>query len=255
MINFEEINVCAFTSSAFDYLSPCYVCQTTSYDNSKCFYPPPGALSIRNASAVSTQPLIIDFGVEWINTGAQSVQFRAQVRVGPSTQSGTITLAPGESTGIIPGIIAVSTPGTYDVFFEALAVATLTPLIPPTIISVTVAGVPPPPPPPGPQFGDISISLFSAVDAGALSITATANYTNNRSDISISVDMVVDVLTQVGFLVTGAQLPQVLPPGQGVTFGSNLQVPISGTYIVRWSAFESVTSLMLATMQEVNVAV
>ena len=216
---------------------------------------PPGALSIRNASAVSTQPLIIDFGSEWINTGAQTVQFIAQVRVGTTSQSGTITLAPGESTGIITGIIALATQGTYDVFFEALAVGTLTPLIPPTIISVTVeGGPPPPPPPPGPQFGDIIINLFSAIDAGALTINTMANYTNNRSDISISVDMVVDVLTQAGTLVTGARLAQVLPPGQGVTFGSNLQVLSSGTYIVRWSAFESATSLMLATMQEVNVA-
>ena len=213
--------------------------------------PPPGALSIRNASAVSTQPLIIDFGSEWINTGAQSVQFIAQVRVGPSSQSGTITLAPGESTGIIPGIIAVATPGTYDVFFEALAVGTLTPLIPPIVISVIVTG---PQPPPGPQFGDIIISLFSAIDAGALTITFTANYTNNRTDIPIPVDLVVDVLTLADVFVTGAQLPSlVLQPGAGITFGGNLPVPSSGTYKVRWSAFESATSLMLATIQEANL--
>ena len=213
--------------------------------------PPPGALSIRNASAVSTQPLIIDFGSEWINTGAQSVQFIAQVRVGPSSQSGTITLAPGESTGIIPGIIAVATPGTYDVFFEALAVGTLTPLIPPIVISVIVTG---PQPPPGPQFGDIIISLFSAIDAGALTITFTANYTNNRTDIPIPVDLVVDVLTLADVFVTGAQLPSlVLQPGAGITFSGNLPVPSSGTYKVRWSAFESATSLMLATIQEANL--
>ena len=213
--------------------------------------PPPGALSIRNASATSTQPLLVDFTAEWVNAGAQAVQFIAQVRIGPSSQSGTITLNPGASTGAIPGIIALATPGTYDVFFEALAIGTLSPLIQPIIISVTVAGGQPPP---GPQFGDIGISLFSAVDAGALSINATANYTNNRSDISISVDMVAEVLTEPGLLlVTSARQPIVLPPGQGVTFGASLQVPSGGTYRVRWSAFESVVGLMLATTQEVNL--
>ena len=218
--------------------------------------PPPGALSIRNTSAVSVQPLTIDWAVEWVNTTTQPIQFIAQVRVGPSSQFGTITLNPGESTGILTGIHILATQGTYDIFFEALAVGTNVALIPPTIISVTVAGgPPPPPPPPGPQFGDIIISLFSATDAGALTINVTANYTNNRSDIPIPVDLVVDVLTLADVFVTGAQLPSlVLQPGAGITFAGNLPVPSSGTYKVRWSAFESAAGFSLATAQEVNLA-
>ena len=107
------------------------------------------------------------------------------------------------------------------------------------------------PPPPGPQFGDIVISLVSAIDGSGV-IVANATYTNIRTDITIP--FVARVEYSVGATLVGTNdLAMTLLPGGFQTHPTSLAVP-AGTYTVVWNAFDTLGLLAVAQSTTVIIA-
>ena len=75
--------------------------------------------SFRNASAVdSPTPNQIDTVAEWVNNTPNTLTFIAFIGAGTGELSGSVTLLPGASTGLLASPIG-ALPGTYDVEFGA----------------------------------------------------------------------------------------------------------------------------------------
>ena len=107
------------------------------------------------------------------------------------------------------------------------------------------------PPPPGPQFGDIVISLVSAIDSSGV-IVANATYTNIRTDITIP--FVARVEYSTGATLVGTNdLAMTLLPGGFQTHPTSLAVP-AGTYTVVWNAFDTLGLLAVAQSTVVIIA-
>ena len=62
-----------------------------------------GDVELRNTRIVQTAPDTVNYEVELVNVSAKTAEVIPIIAMGTSTQSGSILLGPGESTGLIPG--------------------------------------------------------------------------------------------------------------------------------------------------------